>query len=92
MIEFKSTKDNTWVLRITADRRIEVNEDVNVNEAAQKVLDAMQSLLKPQQRKPLTIEQIEVVWSMCKRSEGHAVTAAGFEFARAIESAHGIKE
>jgi len=34
-----------WVMRITADRRIEVNEDVEVAEAAQKVLDAMQQLL-----------------------------------------------
>lgn len=43
-----------WVMRITADRRIEVNEDVEVTETAQKVLDAMQYLLKaqPKQRKP----------------------------------------
>ena len=37
-----------WVMRITADRRIEVNEGVEVTEAAQKVLDAMQQLLKAQ--------------------------------------------
>lgn len=37
-----------WVMRITADRRIEVNEDVKVTEAAQKVLDAVQYLLKAQ--------------------------------------------
>jgi polyphosphate kinase len=37
-----------WVMRITADRRIEVNEDVEVTEAAQKVLDVMQCLLKAQ--------------------------------------------
>jgi predicted RNA binding protein with dsRBD fold (UPF0201 family) len=35
-------------MRITADRRIEVNEDVEVTEAAKKVLDAMQHLLTPQ--------------------------------------------
>ena len=40
---YKSNVD--WVMRITADRRIEVNEDVEVTEAAQKVLDAMQQLL-----------------------------------------------
>lgn len=44
-IEFRSTPNNTWVLRITADRRIEVNEDVEVTDAAQKVLEAMQHLL-----------------------------------------------
>jgi hypothetical protein len=48
-ITFQTT-DNTWVMRITADRRIEVNEDVEVTQAAQKVLDAMQHLLTPQQR------------------------------------------
>jgi polyphosphate kinase len=42
--------DTGWVMRITADRRIEVNEDVEVTEAAQKVLDAIQHLLTPQQR------------------------------------------
>jgi hypothetical protein len=45
-ITFQTT-DTTWVMRITADRRIEVNEDVEVTEAAQKVLDAMQYLLTP---------------------------------------------
>ena len=38
-----------WVMRITADRRIEVNEGVEVTEAAQKVLEAMQWMLKPAQ-------------------------------------------
>jgi hypothetical protein len=40
-----SLTENIWVMRITADRRIEVNEDVEVTEAAQKVLDAMRCLL-----------------------------------------------
>ena len=47
-IEFSTTHNelhNTWVMRITADRRIEVNEDVEVTEAAKKVLEAMQHLL-----------------------------------------------
>ena len=34
-----------WVMRITADRRIEVADGVDVTEAARLVLDAMQSLL-----------------------------------------------
>lgn len=41
--------NSDWVMRITADRRIEVNEGVEVTEAAQKVLDALQNLLKPAQ-------------------------------------------
>jgi hypothetical protein len=50
-IQFSST-DSTWVMRITADRRIEVNEDVEVTEAAQKVLDAMRRLLAAQPAVP----------------------------------------
>ena len=42
--------NSEWVMRITADRRIEVNEDVEVTEAAQKILDALQHLIKPAQR------------------------------------------
>ena len=64
-IEFKTT--SSWVMRITADRRIEVNEDVDVTEAAQKVLDALQHLLKPAPvHKPwvrLTVEEKnEITW------------------------------
>ena len=47
-IEFRSKSDKAWVMRITSDRKIEVNEDVDVTFAAQKVLDAMQGLLTPQ--------------------------------------------
>jgi predicted RNA binding protein with dsRBD fold (UPF0201 family) len=50
-------------MRITADRRIEVNEDVEVTEAAQKVLDAMRCLLAalPAQRQwtGLTDEEMD---------------------------------
>jgi hypothetical protein len=52
-IEFKTTSNTLmdgWVMRITADRRIEVNEDVDVNEAAKKVLEAMQLMLDNQKR------------------------------------------
>ena len=49
-IEFRTTHNETpkWVMKITADRRIEVNEDVEVTEAAKKVLEAMQYLLAQQ--------------------------------------------
>ena len=52
-IEFKTTSNTLmdgWVMRITADRRIEVNEDVDVTEAAKKVLEAMQWMLDKQKR------------------------------------------
>lgn len=43
-ITFNSA-ESTWVMQITADRKIIVNEDVEVSEAAQSVLDALQPLL-----------------------------------------------
>ena len=46
-ITFSAKAD--WVMRITADRRIEVNEGVEVTEAAKKVLEAMQWMLTPAQ-------------------------------------------
>ena len=55
-IEFRTQTNqiqDSWVMRITSDRRIEVNEDVEVTEAAHKVLEALQHMLTPQ-RKPLT--------------------------------------
>ncbi len=76
-IQFSST----WVMRITADRRIEVNADVEVTKAAQDVLDALQHLLKPAPvHKPwvgLTDEEISA------SSKGH-MTRNGF--ARTIEA------
>lgn len=41
-----------WVMRITPDRRIEVNEDVEVTEAARKVLDVLQALMDRQRQDP----------------------------------------
>ena len=45
-IEWKTTLDDTWVMRITADRKIEVNENVEVTEAAKAVLASMQEMLE----------------------------------------------
>ena len=69
-IEFQTTSNTLmdgWVMRITADRRIEVNEDVEVTEAAKKVLEAMQWMLDKQKRTwvGLTDEEIE---QGCKES------------------------
>ena len=52
-IEFRTTHNEApkWVMKITEDRRIEVAEDVEVTEAAKKVLEAMQWMLDGQKRK-----------------------------------------
>ena len=51
-IEFRTTHNEApkWVMKITEDRRIEVAEDVEVTEAAKKVLEAMQWMLDGQKR------------------------------------------
>ena len=76
-IEFSTTHNelhNTWVMRITADRRIEVNEDVEVTEAAKKVLDAMQHLLPPQR-----------TWVGLTDEEKHAIRYSHMTSAEFIE-------
>lgn len=75
-----SAATGSWVMRITADRRIEVNEDIEVNEAVQKVLDAMQHLLTPQ-RRPLTPGTIR---NMYARHNDPV------DFVRAVEKLHGV--
>jgi predicted RNA binding protein with dsRBD fold (UPF0201 family) len=67
-----------WVMRITADRRIEVNEDVDVTEAAKKVLEAMQLMLDNQKR----------TWVGLTDEEINALDYSGtrIEFVRAIEA------
>jgi hypothetical protein len=80
-ITLLESNPSTWVMHITADRRIEVNEDVEVTEAAQKVLDAMRHLLAalPAQRQwtGLTDEEIRA----CIASDKYA-----FEIVRAAEA------
>jgi len=67
--------NSDWVLRITADRRIEVNEGVEVTKAAQKVLDAMQQLLTKGLDKAVADER-EACAEICKK---HADVYAGLE-------------
>jgi predicted RNA binding protein with dsRBD fold (UPF0201 family) len=82
-IEFKTTSNTLmdgWVMRITADRRIEVNEDVEVTEAAKKVLEAMQWMLDKQNRTwvGLTDDEIEMIVENRR--------AAHWEFVRQVEA------
>ena len=63
MLEFRHTSvANEWVMRITADRRIEVNEDVEVTDAAKKVLEAMQHMLTPQRTWVGLDEEDDIDW------------------------------
>jgi predicted NUDIX family phosphoesterase len=88
-IEFQTTSNTLmdgWVMRITADRRIEVNEDVDVNEAAKKVLEAMQLMLDNQKRTwvGLTDEEILV---KCESVPDYDIGNHDLiQFAKAIEA------
>ena len=103
-IEFRTQTNqiqDSWVMRITSDRRIEVNEDVEVTEAAHKVLEALQHMLTPQ-RKPLTDEDYVNAcmsyrhdFGLMTQEQRDKLMFQAREWARAFgmnESAHGIKE
>ena len=83
-IEFRTTHNEApkWVMKITADRRIEVNEDVEVTEAAKKVLEAMQYLLA-QQRTWVGMTEDEAIELL---PEGDWEIESTLDFAQAIEA------
>jgi hypothetical protein len=79
-IEFRTTHNelhNTWVMRITADKRIEVNEGVEVTEVAKKVLEAMQWMLDKQKRTWLGLDEEDYIkaYELCDFDKD-----AAFEF------------
>ena len=86
-IEFKTTSNTLmdgWVMRITADRRIEVNEDVDVTEAAKKVLEAMQWMLDNQKRTWVGLTDEEILKNQDIVENSYSLDL--IEFARAIEA------
>ena len=99
-ITLLESKPNTWVMRITADRRIEVNEDVEVTEAAQKVLDAMRCLLAalpaPVQETPFQIGQrlrqegkgISDLWGAVSSDADMPEAQRGFDTAAPVQEPH----
>jgi hypothetical protein len=85
-IEFQTTNNtltDTWVLRITENRRIEVNEDVDVTEAAKQVLDAMQLMLDRQKRTWVGLTEDEAIELL---PAGDWEIESTLEFAKAVES------
>ena len=86
-IEFREGVSNTWVMRITADRRIEVNEDVDVTEAAKLVLASMQNLLTPQ-RTWVGLDDDEIIGMTCDCvDDGSFDIDCAIDFGRQIERA-----
>ena len=69
--------DSTWVMRITADRKIEVNNDIEVSVLAQQVLDALQILLKPKEWQGVSDDEI---------NDLEYYTYNNIAYARAIEA------
>jgi len=70
-----------WVMRITADRRIEVNEGVEVTEAAQKVLDAMQGMIDVGLEKAVLVER-----EACANLVDHILKEGGGTWGDAIRA------
>jgi polyphosphate kinase len=89
-IEF--SKPGKWVMRITADRRIEVNENVTVTEAAQTVLEALQTLLnQPEQRKPLSDDMVHRAMIALNTASCKELEPTFDEMKSALEAAHGTR-
>ena len=89
-IEFSTTHNdlhNTWVMRITADRRIEVNEEVEVTEAAKNVIEAMQWMLDKQKRKWVGLTDNDIYSNTCDCVDnGTFNMECAEDFAKAIEA------
>ena len=87
--------NSEWVMRITADRRIEVNEGVEVTEAAKRVLEALQHLLPPQPaqepQRPwvdLTDNQIEqIYYDLVKIHRGAPMPWGQINFGKVLQAA-----
>ena len=88
--EFRIAESSTdWIMRITADRRIEVNEGVDVTYAAQKVLDAMQLMLLycPATEESSALQEPKREWVELTENEAFACRGRDyFETYKAIEA------
>jgi len=82
-ISFYKGINQSWVMRITADGRIEVADGVDVTEAARLVLDAMEGMLGARIKKA-TLDEREACAEVCKK---HADVYAGLEQSPTTQSA-----
>tara|TARA_R110002126_G_scaffold248922_1_gene391701 strand:- start:87 stop:296 length:210 start_codon:yes stop_codon:yes gene_type:complete len=62
-------------MRITADRRIEVNEDVAVSEAAQAIFDALELFWRKKPWVGLTDDEAASCWSTSAVNTWQAIEA-----------------
>ena len=70
--------DPRWVMKITPDRKIVINEDVEVSEAAITLIGIVNDMTKPKEWQGLSDDDISYTWA------GFAPDA--IDFARAIEA------
>ena len=53
--------DSRWVMKITPDRQIVINEDVEVSEAAITLIGIVNDMIKPKEWQGLSDDEIEEV-------------------------------
>jgi hypothetical protein len=53
--------DSRWVMKITPDRKIVINEDVEVSEAAMKLINIVNDMTKPKEWQSLTHEEFVAI-------------------------------
>jgi hypothetical protein len=80
-ISFYKEINQSWVMRITADRRIEVADGVDVTEAARLVLDAMEGMLDVGLRKAVLAER-----EACAKFVDHMLKEGGGTYGDAIRA------
>ena len=73
--------DSRWVMKITPDRKIVINEDVEVSEAAITLIGIVNDMIKPKEWQGLSDDEIVTKW--IEHFVGN--TFKGIEFARAVE-------
>ncbi len=80
-ISFYKEINQSWVMRITADKRIEVAEGVDVTEAARQVLDAMEGMLDVGLEKAVLAER-----EACANMVDHILKEGGGTYGDAIRA------
>ena len=88
-ITITDTVNQEWVMRITPERKIEINEGVEITEAAQKVFVVLQELMNKQRSwQSLSDDEIEKLGCELSNVAGEFVGLDDWiTFARAVEQA-----
>jgi hypothetical protein len=79
--------DSRWVMKITPDRKIVINEDVEVSEAAMTLIGIVNDMTKPKEWQSLSDAEISDVYCNTPAQPiSNGDVELMFDFAKAIEA------